>query len=99
MHDANHFFSPENGQKVIHDPNLTRVIYPFTIARAKSKSPLVTVAATADAVPKRNLIPTGRQIVRTPQVELAKQPKVRAVIIPLPDSDPDSELRYFCDIH
>ena len=54
------------------------MIYPFTIdrARSKSKSPLVPVDATA-AVPKRNLIPTGRQIVRTPQVELAKQPKVQ----------------------
>ena len=43
--------------------------------RSKSKSPLLVPADEVD-VPKRNLIPTGRQIERTPQVDLPKQTKV-----------------------
>ena len=42
-------------------------------ARSKSKSPL---APGDTELPKRNLIPTGRQIERTPQVDLPKHPKV-----------------------
>ena len=61
---------PDERYPSFHSPKPDKTVR----ARSKSKSPLVP-AETA-AVPKRNLIPSGRQIERTPQVEPAKQPKV-----------------------
>ena len=46
-----------------------------TAGRSKSKSPLLAPADEV-GVPKRNVIPSGRQIERTPQVDLPKQTKV-----------------------